>query len=361
MTNATNANTMKEKNRRLIINLIRKNQVSRADISKATSLTKAAVSIIVDDLIKNGIVTEEKSQEKAVGRRPIYLTLNPDYMYALGINITRSGTEVGVVDITGNEICYDFIENMPKTDLINNIIERINNFDIDKEKILGIGVTAPGPVDSKNTTILNPPNFKEWHYENIGLRLKKAFKKDVYLENVSGGLALCEKYFGKAKDLNDFLVLYVTDGIGSGIISKGMLLKTASELGHTSICYNGTKCTCGNTGCLEIYASIPEILKTTAHKSWKAVIDSNDEKTIIAEAKYLACGITNAVNLFGFGHIFLAGDINYNPGKVIYEIEKNIMANTITQKTPEISPASDFSGVVCASTLVFDNWLTQYI
>ena len=63
MINATNANTMREKNRRLIIDLIRKDELSRADIAKKTSLTKAAVSIIVDDLVKCGLVKEFKSAE----------------------------------------------------------------------------------------------------------------------------------------------------------------------------------------------------------------------------------------------------------------------------------------------------------
>ena len=310
MTNATNSGIMKEKNKRLIINLIRKSEISRADIAKITNLTKASVSIITDDLIKSGIIYESASNEKGVGRKPINLKLNPDFLYAVGINLTRSYIEAGIVDIEGNILFREKLDVYPKNDAIKNLIacveKLISDSKIPIECIYGIGVTAPGPVDSANTTILNPVGFEEWHYENIGLRLKNSFNKNIFLENISGGLALCEKYYGVAKDLNDFLLLKISDGIGAGIISGDKLLRNASEFGHTSIDHNGTQCKCGNKGCVERYASIPAILENTEYKTWEQVVQSNDEKLIKEEADYLSCAIINAVNLFGFESIILS-------------------------------------------------------
>ena len=251
---------MKEKNKRLILDLIRRNEFSRTDIAKATRLTKAAVTIIVDDLIREGIVIESKSEQKGVGRRPVILELNSGYMTAIGINITRSYAELGIVDISGRVICEERFSVSPKPQAVEKIISGIDKMirknQIQYENIFGIGVTAPGPVDVANTTILNPPNFDEWHYENIGLRLKDVLERKVYLENISGGLALYEKYFGIAKNMDNFLVLVVDDGVGSGIMTSGQLLRNASELGHTSIAFNGIKCECGNYGCVEKYADL---------------------------------------------------------------------------------------------------------
>ncbi|MBR5153027.1 MAG: ROK family transcriptional regulator [Clostridia bacterium] len=360
MINATNANTMKEKNRRLVLDLIRKNEYSRADLAKETSLTKAAVSIIVDDLIKTGVVSEFKSAETGIGRRPLCLKLNPDSMYAVGINITRSSAEVGIIDISGRIVCKNKVDVYPKKEALKQIVECIASMvkenAIDTERIYGIGVTAPGPVDSLNTTILNPTNFDEWHYENIGLRLKKALKTEVYLENVSGGLALCEKYFGIAKELNDFLLLIVSDGIGSGIMSSGKLLRNATELGHTSIAYDGIPCECGNVGCIEKYASIPAMLKGTKYADWNAVIEAEDAEIIEKEAEYLSCAIVNAINLFGFDSIILEGEINYRPQAIIDAIEKRLKNNTITRTDTRIFSGSAFSGVLCAAVTVFDNY-----
>ncbi len=360
MINATNANTMKERNKRLIIDLIRRGELSRADIAKETSLTKAAVSIIVDDLIKGGVVIESRSIETGVGRRPLCLKVVPDFMYAVGVNITRSYAELGIVDISGRVKCEKRFDMTPKKEALREITagidEMIKGSGIDAERIYGIGVTAPGPVDTQNTTILNPTNFDEWHYENIGLRLKKSLKKDVYLENVSGGRALCEKYFGLARDINDFLLLIVSDGIGSGIMSAGSLLRNVTELGHTSIAYNGVKCECGNIGCVETYASVPSILSDTDYKEWKEVVDAGAEDIIEKEAEYLSCAIIKAVNIFGFDCIILEGDINYKPDRIIGAIEKRLKNNTITKVNPKIISGSNFSGVVCAAVTVFDNY-----
>ena len=364
MTNATNSGIMKQKNKRLIINLIRKNEISRADIAKITNLTKASVSIIIDDLIKSGIVTESECLDKGVGRKPINLKINPDFMYAVGINLTRSYAEVGIVDITGKISVQQKLDISPKNKAIENIIKAINRMTSDNnisfDSIYGIGVTAPGPVDSANTTILNPVNFDEWHYENIGLRLKNAFNTNVYLENVSGGLALCEKYFGIGKDLNDFLLLKVSDGIGAGIISGNKLLKNASEFGHTSIDYNGILCKCGNRGCVERYAAIPEILKGTKYNNWNEVVDAGDDKLIKKEADYLSCAIINAVNLFGFESIILDGEVNYNPEKLIGYIKKNLKNNTIAKQMPKITSGSAFSEITCAAVAVFDNYFYEF-
>ena len=77
--------------------------------------------------------------------------------------------------------------------------------------------------------------------------------------------ALAEKLYGNGRNISDFVYIGVTNGIGSGIISNDNLfageMGFSGEIGHTTINYEGPKCACGNTGCLELYASIPEIEK----------------------------------------------------------------------------------------------------
>lgn len=360
--NATNANTMKEKNRRLIIDLIRQSEASRAELAKVTSLSKAAVSIIVDELIRSGVVSESRPVETGVGRRPLRLTVNPDFLYAVGINITRSYAEVGIADIGGRVLCREVLAVHPKKEALLSIAEtverQIKETGISRDRIYGIGVTAPGPVDTVNTTILNPTNFEEWHYENIGLRLQNLLHTEISLENISGGLALCERYFGMAKELSDYLLLIVSDGIGSGIISSGRLIRSASEIGHTSIRYDGIPCECGNKGCIEKYASVPSILSGSKYQSWQEVIDAEDTRIIEREAEYLACGIINAVNLFGFDHIILEGEINYKPEKLICAIEERLRRNTVTKEVPSVLSGSAFGGVLCAASVVFDRFFS---
>lgn len=363
MSRASNASIMKEQNKRLILNLIRQNEFSRADISKTTKLTKAAVTIIVEALINEGIVSETKSIEKGLGRRPFVLKLNAERLLAIGVNITRSFVELGISDINGNIICQKRLPNIQKTSTIKEISscisKMIDETNVSSNDILGIGVTTPGPVDVQNTTILNPPNFDEWHYENIGLRLENITKKKVYLENISGGLTLYEKYFGIAQDMDDFLVLIIDDGIGSGIMLSSKLFRHVSELGHTSIRYDGIKCECGNYGCVEKYASIPAIIKGTKYKTWKDVVDADDENIIKKESEYLSCTIVNAINSFSVENIILEGEITYKADKLIKLIDERIKYNKLTKNTPKIYYGAKYTGVLCAAVTVFDNYLNR--
>ena len=362
MIKATNASAMKEKNKRLILNLIRQNNYSRAEIEKETKLTKAAVTIITEDLIKDRIIFESKSEEKGMGRKPLRLKLNPDFMRAVGLNITRNYAELGIVDISGRIICEKRFDVKNKNETISKIVSSINDMieenNISYETIFGIGVTAPGPVDAANTTILNPPNFDEWHYENIGLRLGGVLERKVYLENISGGLALCEKYFGVAKNMDNFLALIVDSGVGSGIVTSGKLLRSASELGHTSIAYNGIPCECGNYGCVEKYASVDAVLKDTGYTEWKEVIEAEDNEIIERESEFLACAIINASNLFSVESVILESDINYKADKLIKLIEKKLKRNRIVKSAPKVFSGSEYRGVVCAAVSVFDNYFS---
>lgn len=146
---ATNAGIMREKNKRLILNLILKNEYSRADISAKTGLTKGAVTIITEEMIRDGIITETKAEETGtVGRRPLILKLNPKAMTAVGINITRSFAEIGVVDICGNIICEERLGVFPKDEALLNLRRTAKRMTaecgIPQERIFGVGVTSPG-------------------------------------------------------------------------------------------------------------------------------------------------------------------------------------------------------------------------
>lgn len=360
---ATNAGIMREKNKRLILNLILKNEYSRADISAKTGLTKGAVTIITEEMICDGIITETKAEETGtVGRRPLILKLNPKAMTAVGINITRSFAEIGVVDICGNIICEERLGVFPKDEALLNIRRTAKRMTaecgIPAERIYGIGVTAPGPLDSAKKEILAPTDFDGWHGVNLGTALEGAVcvEGEVYLENIAGGLALYEKYYGVAKHCDNFLALIVDDGIGAGIMTDGRLVRRISELGHTSIAYNGRPCKCGNFGCVERYASIPSILEGTGYSSWCEVIDRDDTALIEKEAEYLACAIVNAANLFSVESVILEGGINYRPEKLIRLIGEKIGRNRIVRRTPTLLSGSEYRGAVCAAVSVFDNY-----
>lgn len=362
MERATNSALMRIKNEKIILSLINKSPVSRADIAKKTGLTKAAVTIIVDDLKRRNIVIEKDGKSDTVGRNPVMLFLNEKAFFAVGVNITRHQIMVGISDLGGNIVIQDsFSICAPDIALLkikNTIEEQIEKSRIDETKIHMISVVTPGPVDVQNGLVLNPPNFNCWHNVPIVNQLKELTGLDVILENVSSATAIAEKYFGAAFGTENFLTLQVDEGIGSGIVINDTLFKGPCELGHTSIKYDGIKCECGNRGCLEKYASIPNILKDTGYRAWYEVVDNADERLLDAETEYLSAAIISANNIFDFDKIVLCGDLTYKPEKVIDLISAKIEKNILAKDSLEICAGQVKSKYLIAAAVAIDSLFT---
>jgi len=328
MKKATNSALMRIKNEKIILSLINKNPVSRADIAKKTGLTKAAVTIIVDDLKQRNIVFEKIGQSNSVGRNPVMLYMNDKAFYIIGVNITRRNIHIGITDLSGNVISKESFLTCPPDTAFEKIKESVESqilkTGIEKSEIYKLAIVTPGPVDTEGGLILNPPNFNEWHNVSIVEEIKSITGFNVVFDNVSSATAVAEKYFGSAKETENFMTLQVDEGVGTGIVIRDMLFKGPCEFGHISIKFDGEKCECGNRGCLEKYASIPQILKNTNFKSWQEVIDDNCIEILEMESEYLSTAVVSANNIFNFEKIVLCGDLTYKPEKIINLIsEKN--------------------------------------
>ena len=336
MKRGTNSALMKEHNKKLILNLIRQERLSRANIANRIGLTRASVTILMEELMREGFVAEEESDYAGVGRRPVYLTLRKDAGYAIGVNISRHAYRLGLANLAGELLETRECRKMERQsyEIVREIAAQVRYL-ADKAKgarIIGVGVSAPGPVDYKTNTILNPPNFPVWHNCEIGRRLSELSGLPVRLENVANAAALAESYFGGCTNEENYAFLMVDEGIGSGIVTGGKLYRGkngyGNELGHTSIRFDGLPCECGNTGCLEAYASIPNLLKGTPYATWREA--SEDAELVRREAGYLSCAIVSLVNLFDLNRIVLGGDIVENGEPLARMIEEEVNGRIIT-------------------------------
>lgn len=339
MRRATNSPLMGQANRKLVLNLIRSRLISRAEIASLTHLTRASVTMIVDELIESGLLTEIQAYSLNVGRKPIHLKILPNARFMAGVTIKRNEVDVGLINLGGEVIAQEILtyENSTASEMIQRIgrtiIEQIRIHEIPSEKVLGVGVCAPGPLDTVHGIILNPPNCSLWHGVPISNLLAEASGYHVLLEKDSNALALEEQYFGLGQDCSSFLAVQVNEGIGSGIIIQEHLYRGAnglgSELGHTSIQLDGILCDCGNRGCLEKYASIPAILDGSPYKSWKHLVDSlptdaEAARLLKLEAQYLGCALVNAINLFDVEKVILQGDVCYKPEALLEELNSRV-------------------------------------
>ena len=98
----TNAAVMKDRNIRLILNMVHQNRCSRAEIAKKSGLTKATVTILTEELIREGLIKEAKDEEySGVGRCPIKLSLCKNSVHVVGIAIWRNGYHIGLYNLAG--------------------------------------------------------------------------------------------------------------------------------------------------------------------------------------------------------------------------------------------------------------------
>src|SRR5699024_8746902 len=156
-----NADYTKEYNRKAVLRILRHNAVSRAELARATGLTRAATSLIVEDLRNLGIVTELAPQSVGRGRSATPLALRPDCYYALAVDLARKGCSVGLCDMAGNLLQCRKIPEQDNLAIIAELKAILET--VERDKVLGIGISSPGPLDCENGRILNPPRFERWH------------------------------------------------------------------------------------------------------------------------------------------------------------------------------------------------------
>lgn len=389
MTRGTHvdASFSKEHNRKLILRHILNTPVSRIQLAALTGLTRAGTGVIVDSLIKDGFVTEAVVKRPGKGRLPRALSIRDDALFAVGINITRSGGTAGICAlneklVTQRSIPLAGVSSARKgIDALCRTVKAIlDSAPVPREKIIGMGVTSPGPVDSSRGIILTPPDFAVWENCPIKSILEARLGMPVYLENNAIARTIEEQYYGLGKDCENFVCLVVDNGIGGGVVIRNELVKGAggfgSELGHLTINIRGERCYCGNIGCLELYAN-PKKFAAEALQAghpvsgWDEIaLRASEGDPFFAEmvermAAYLACECTNLVNLFEPQRIILSGELNTHSDSLVRQIQARVDQYRINRKIRqvEILPSGlvRSHGVMAAATVLFSRYLTSPI
>lgn len=375
-----NAASMKMRNQKKVIENLIMTPYSRAELARITGLTRASISNIADELLADGLIKEGEPILGKVGRKSHVLELNPNRYYMIGIDIARDAYHIGFMDFKGT-VLYSTCITMEQSaaDTLNLILailkKQMSVLDLPKE-LLGIGITAPGPLNTQEGIILTPPNFENWFHVNVVGFFKKEFHCPVILENNASARALAEKYKGIGNQYTNFVELLIDTGLGSGIILGGSLYPFSSgfgnNFGHMSIDFDGPLCKCGNLGCAELYASIPNILnygkKLDPHLiSWNVVIDEAIKGTPAAlnvvekESEYLSVLITNIMNILDVECIILSGTIAYRSELLIGMLKKKLKTRYLSRdcKSLEILPSAikKEAPVIAASYLVIEKFI----
>lgn len=316
---------IKKINRSLILqNIIEHQSISRADLSKITGLNKATISVQVSDLLQKDLIYETKSDNNSIGRRPILLSLNKEAGYFLGIDFDYKEAEFVISDLLGNiiENKIEYFETDKYKDILSILVEQINGYSkkysFAKYKLISCVIGIHGTVD-KNEIIQFIPKY-QWSNVNLKEELETQIDVPIIIENNVNLSAFADKVY-HYHHTSHLLSINFSSGIGAGNMVDWEMNKGydgfAGEMGHMIISPMGPKCTCGNNGCWELYATESSIFdkiskqmndSDISFETIEQLILGNDPLTQEIFNEYLfyvSIGLNNVINLYNPGIVVL--------------------------------------------------------
>lgn len=255
-------------------------------------------------------------------------------MYRIGVDLGGTNIVAGVMDEFYKIISKGKRKtNCPRpageilADIAVCVQEAVEKAGITMDEISSIGIGTPGSVNKRMGIIEYANNLG---FDKVPARdiLSKYFDKPIYLENDANCAALGEAVAGAGGNVENFVMVTLGTGVGSGIIVNGKIVNgcndAAGEMGHSVIVVDGEPCTCGRKGCWEAYASATALVRQTKNAMrenkdslmWQ-IVEGDIEKVngrtafdgmrqgdtaaklvVDKYIKYLSAGIVNVVNIF---------------------------------------------------------------
>jgi predicted NBD/HSP70 family sugar kinase len=313
----------------LLQHLFREGSASRADLARASGLTRVTVSDLVAELLDEGFVSELGAPaESRVGKPPTLVGLAADSHHIIGLDLSETDRMSGaVVNLAGtvqarHEVHVDGAEGEEAVLLVQRLAAEL--IEMTDRPVLGIGVGSPGVVDTAGT-VIDAPNLA-WTDTPLAARLAETFSLPVLVANDANTAVLGEHTFGESGD-GGLMVLRVGTGVGAGFVLGGSLLHghlgAAGEIGHVVVDPDGERCACSRTGCLETILSAPRLRRRLAEPGVDAPAALADVGRRLGE---VLAPIVAALNLH---EIVLSGPAELLDGPLLDAADRTIRERTM--------------------------------
>lgn len=264
---ATNQQTRLINQQLVLRTIYDRNPISRADVARATGLTRTTVSDVVEQLLGVGLAEEIGLGRSTGGKAPILLRVPDEARSLVGIEVDDTHLTGAIVNLRGEirrrvEVPLDGRDGEMALARLDGLIEEL--VQPTGAPILGIGIGTPGLIDTTTGTVRWAVNL-DWRDLPLGERLRERWNLPVHVANDSHAAALGEHTFGGHSPRESMVVVKVGRGIGAGIVIEGQLYagegSGAGEIGHSAIADNYRPCRCGSVGCLETLASTRAVVQ----------------------------------------------------------------------------------------------------
>ena len=276
MTELSSLERLRAANRRAVLSaLVNQGPRSRADLARATGLSRTTVSSLVHDLISAGQAVETTERGRphkgGSGRPPLLVAATAVHGAVAGVDIGHHHIRVAVADQYGSIIAEDahFVD---VDDHGTEVLDRVTGMvgalarssGLEPGHLRGVGLCVPAPIDRRSAQIRSEV-MPGWRDLAPADQLAERLGVPVAADNDANLGALAELHHGVARGVGDLVYLKLASGVGAGLVLGGRLYRgstgIAGEIGHVQIAEHGRVCRCGNRGCLETEVSVPRLLE----------------------------------------------------------------------------------------------------
>ncbi len=264
-------------NRAMALKLITQSQgISRKELADRMGLTKAAITKISEELIQLGLVGEGSHDAETVGlgRRPTPLTVAHGKFRVMTIHIGRRRLRTYLTDASANILQKDecslrMLQGSAKgmnASLLEYTRERIAQWGVHDKRFFAIAIASPGLIRTRDFNLGSERDRRyrqPYLWDSLHEFLSPRLGCPVFVENDANLMAFGEQWFGLGKNCPHFVFFSIGEGIGAAPVIDDMLYRghntLVAEVGHVTVDMAGEACSCGNRGCLELYASFARL------------------------------------------------------------------------------------------------------
>lgn len=364
-----NSQIMKSYNALSILKLVRRNApISRSELVQRTGLTSASVINITNEMLQSGFLVQSgRTNEGGQGRKSLLLDVKSNAAYVIGVHLSTENIVVAVSDL-GNDLSGMIqrpLHSRSGQEILDQIAdeteESLRVTGIDRSRILGVGMSLPGPLDTEKGIIINPPNFPDLADTPIRELVEQRLQLPVCCDREANSAVLAEYEYGCAAGYKTaFFISLFRTGVGGSIIAGGNVLHgfcdSAGEIGHTTVDIAGPRCSCGSYGCLEALVSEQALLRRAQilyrmngapacarePETLEALFQMSESKDEVCQfvvneaASYISIALGNAINLYSPEIIVLGGTLPQMSPQLVEMIRQKIHARTYPRQCNRI-------------------------
>ncbi|MFF9915234.1 ROK family protein [Streptomyces sp. NPDC013457] len=333
--------------------------LTQAEIARSTGLSAATVSNIVRELKDGGTV--EVTPTSAGGRRARSVSLSGDAGIVIGVDFGHTHLRVAVGNLAHQVLAEESepldvdasaAEGFDRAErLVMRLIEATG---ISRDKVVGVGLGVPGPIDVSSGTLGSTSILPGWSGINPAEELSGRLGVPVYVDNDANLGALGELVWGSGRGVKDLAYIKVASGVGAGLVIDGRVYRgpggTAGEIGHITLDESGPVCRCGNRGCLETFTAARYVLPLLQpghgpDLTMERVVqlaregDPGCRRVIADVGRHIGSGIANLCNLLNPSRVVLGGDLAEAGELVLAPIRDSVSRYAIPSAARQLSLA----------------------